>query len=192
MDLEIKRQVVHASGILTILLIQIFGRFLSALMVLAIATAFWFAAYYRLHKKTIKLNMPKEIEKVEAFIYREFERPKDFPMKGAITFYIGTFLAIAIFPQNISIPSIIVLALADSVSTIIGKFFGKHKLPVNRNKTWEGSSAFFIASLGVLILFVEPITALTISLIATFVEMLPKINDNIAIPLVVGVLLSLA
>lgn len=193
MDVEIKRQVVHASGIFTILLIQFFGRSLAAILVLSMVTILWMAAYYRLNKKKINpAIIPKELEKLESIIEKEFERPKEFPLRGAITFYLGAFLAIILFQPNAAIPAIIVLAMSDSFSTLIGKFYGKHKLFINKNKSWEGSTAFFIPALVVLLFFVDPARALLVSLIATFVEMLPRLDDNITIPIAVGFLLSFA
>ena len=193
MDIEIKRQVIHATGIFTILLIQIFGRFLAAIFVLTIAAAFWTASYYRLNKQKMKLKIiPKELEKMDAFIAKEFERPKEFPMKGAISFYMGAFLAIALFPKSIAMAAIIVLAISDSSSTIWGKFYGKHKIPFNKNKSFEGSIAFLIPAFIILSFFVNMTNAILISLVATFVEMLPKLEDNITIPIAIGVLLSLA
>jgi dolichol kinase len=196
MDIEIKRQIIHACGVFTILLVQIFDKWNAAVLTFLIAAAFFLLAKYRqMRKKTESSLRPKVFDEFEDYLengVKNYERPKELPLKGAITFYTGCFLSIALFQPNIAIASITILALADSLSTIIGKFFGKHKLPINKEKSWEGSITFFIASLLILIFFIKhPLNALVIGIITTLVEMLPRIDDNITVPLTVGILMSL-
>ena len=118
-----------------------------------------------------------------------YERSGEY-LKGAATFFLGVFLATIIFPINIAVAAIAVLTAADSISTLIGKTYGKNKLPINKKSTWEGSIAFFIVAVGILCFF-DPSKALFIALITTVVEMLPEIDDNLTIPLTVGILFML-
>ena len=64
-----------------------------------------------------------------------------------------------------------------------------YKLPINKKKSWEGSTTFFLTSLLVLLFFLNPLRALIIAAIVTFVEMLPKAEDNITVPLSTGLLM---
>ncbi|MBU4124552.1 MAG: phosphatidate cytidylyltransferase, partial [Nanoarchaeota archaeon] len=82
------------------------------------------------------------------------------------------------------------LAAGDSFSTLVGKLYGKHPLPINHKKTWEGSIAFFVMAFTILWFF-DPTKAIYVALITMVVEMLPKLDDNLTIPLAVGILLSL-
>jgi dolichol kinase len=91
----------------------------------------------------------------------------------------------------VAIACIAVLSLADSMSTLVGYYFGKHKLPVNKKKTWEGSTTFFLVSLFILYLFSSPLKAIALALVATATEMLPNIDDNISIPIALGLSMSL-
>lgn len=77
------------------------------------------------------------------------------------------------------------------MSTLIGNYFGKHKLPINKNKTFEGSSAFLVTAFFALLFFTDPIKAAITALIAMLVEMAPYIDDNITIPLTVGIVLAI-
>jgi len=190
MDIEIKRQIIHATGIVNILFIQIFGKAMASLIILGITLVFLSAAYYRLNKTKLPSKI-KVVEDLENYV-NMFERPKEFPLKGAITFYAGSFLAVVIFSPVVAISSITVLALADSLSTLIGKFYGKHKLPINKKKSWEGSTTFFITALVVLAFFTNFYYAVLVSLITTVAEALPKIDDNITIPITVGIFMSFA
>jgi len=194
MEIEIKRKFIHALGVFSILLIQVFGRYIAALLMLIITIFGILLAEYRKNKKKYKIIKIKPIDEFEDFIEDEFktlERPNSLPFKGAIEFGLVCFLATILFKENISIACIAVLALADSASTLIGYYFGKYKLPINKNKTWEGSMTFFIVSFLILTFFINPLFALILALITTFVEMLPNIDDNLSIPLALGILMSL-
>jgi dolichol kinase len=190
MELEIKRQCVHSLGVFLILILQVFGKEMTSLLLFISIILLFILAEYR--KSRLKIAKPKPIEEIENLVEDEiktYERPNELPFKGAITFLIGSFLSIFLFKPFASIASIAVLALADSVSTLIGYYFGKHKTFINRKKTWEGSIAFFITSLTILFFFVPLSIALIVTFISTFVEMLPRIDDNLTVPITVGFLI---
>jgi len=194
MEIEIKRKIVHSLGVFTILLIQIFGKWYGALIMLLISTAFFMLGEYRKNKHKFDHLKTKALNELEDLLEDEVktvERPKELPFKGAITFYFGCFLTTILFQPHIAIASITVLALADSLSTLIGYFYGKHKLPINKSKSWEGSLTFLIISFSVLLLFINPFKALTAGILTTLVEMLPKVDDNIFVPLSVGLFMIL-
>lgn len=194
MELEIKRQIVHAAGIFNILLILLLGRLYSALLMLLAAVVLIIIAEYRKTKlvsKVLKIEPVKEIEDLIDNELSTYERKDELPLNGAILFYLGCFLTTVVFEPFIAIASIAVLSISDSVSTLIGVYFGKHKLFINKKKSWEGSSAFFVAAFSVLLFFVTPFKALIIGLIVTVVEMLPRINDNLSVPFATGVLMSI-
>lgn len=191
--LEIRRKIVHASGVFTILLIILFGKWIGALIILLIALSLLFLGEYRKNRHNLKPIKIKQLDVFEDFIengFKEYERPNTLPFKGAIEFYFGCFIATIIFEPFVAIASIAVLGLADSMSTLIGSYFGKHKLFMNRNKSYEGSIAFFATALFVLIFFVNPFKAIIIAILATFVEMLPQIDDNLIIPIAVGIVMT--
>lgn len=194
MDLEIKRQIVHSLGVFNVLFILIFGSFYASLIMLVIAIGFILFGEYRKTKLLSKILNIEPIKKVEDVVdngIKEYERLNELPLNGAVMFYLGSFLVTVIFEPWIAIASIAVLALSDSISTLVGYYFGKHKLFINKKKSWEGSLAFFIMGFVVLLFFVDPFKALIVGLLVTIVEMLPKINDNISVPLSTAILLSL-
>jgi dolichol kinase len=194
MEVEIKRKIVHALGVYAILLIQIFGRINAALIMLFATVAGFLLAEYRKDRKKYKIIKIKPIDDFEEVVENEFktvERRNSLPFKGAIEFGLGCFMATILFSETIAIACITVLALSDSTSTLVGYYFGKHKLPVNKKKTWEGSTAFFIISFFILTFFTNPLNAFILSLIVTFVEMLPHFDDNLSIPLALGIAMIL-
>jgi len=125
------------------------------------------------------------------WLFTRFDRPGRFTAKGAITFFAGTFIAVALFAPLYAALSILVLAIADSLATITGHYAGKHTL--FKKKTLEGTLAFFVCALAILVLFVAPTKAVLVAVIASGTELItpPNIDDNITIPFVTGLLLSL-
>lgn len=184
MSVELKRQLIHASGVLTIIILQIFGK-TSAAIIFFLAFMF-FTIWAQLRKSKINLGPLTSIEEYIMIHLKTYERTSEY-FKGAIMFSLGILLATVLFPLNIAAACIAVLAISDSVSTLIGKTWGRHKLPINKKKSWEGSIAFFITAFAILWLF-DPTKAIYIAPLVTLVEMLPRFDDNLTIPLAVGIL----
>lgn len=90
------------------------------------------------------------------------------------------------------------LSIGDGFSDIIGRRNGKHKWIHNKNKSIEGTIAFFISSYiasNIIMYYFSNILnynyninfqdLFLISFICSLIETLPKIDDNISIPLTV-------
>ena len=200
--IDVKRKVVHAVGILTIFLIILLGKWISSLIVLCIAIGFFLLGEYRKDKEKYKIIKSKKLDEFEEYVengFKEYERPNTDPFEGAIEFFVGSFFAIILFEPKAAMAAIAVLSLADAVSTLIGRNYGKHKVIFNKDKSIEGSMAFFITALPTLMFFSNPLYttsvnllyAATIAFFATLAELLPKVNDNITIPIVVGILMTI-
>jgi len=66
----------------------------------------------------------------------------------------------------------------------IGTRYGRHKLPWNRNKTFEGTIGFAAGAIFALFAMPIPVTIFVVVL-ATIIESLSlKLNDNITLPVV--------
>jgi dolichol kinase len=120
---------------------------------------------------------------VVGWFERTFEREGvRFPGYGAFWYVVGSLIFVLFVHDAGRIAAMLVaLALGDSASTIIG-IRGGHPLFYNRQKTLEGSIAFFVLSLPVcLILGIE--SGLFFALLMAIVEGLPlPIDDNLMIP----------
>jgi dolichol kinase len=125
------------------------------------------------------------------WLFTRFDRPSRFTAKGAITFFVGTFIAVLLFAPLYAALSILVLAIGDSLATIAGHYVGKHAL--FKKKTLEGTLTFFVCAFAILVFFVEPTKALLVAMIASATELItpPNLDDNLTIPFVTGLLLSL-
>jgi len=187
--LETKRQLIHASGFFIAFYILWAGQIFSILTLWSIILVVILISEG--YKRGIKLPLiSKIIESAE-----RHEVIEERPAKGAILFLVGSLTSIILFGKNMKIVSatIIILALGDSVSTLIGKNFGEHKIPYNKMKSLEGSVAGFAFALLGAQIFVGLQLAILGALTAMLTESLPiNIDDNITIPVISGLAMTLA
>jgi dolichol kinase len=128
------------------------------------------------------------------------ERPQDlatFPGKGPFFLVLGSLLSMLLFPIDIAKAAIMVLAIGDSVSHIVGRYFGKTKIPFSKNKKMEGTVVAIAFSVLGALLFVDFPSAFIASLITMSVEAIyPEavakyLDDNLLVPLLAGGLMML-
>ncbi|MDD5417309.1 MAG: hypothetical protein PHW96_00280 [Candidatus Nanoarchaeia archaeon] len=119
-----------------------------------------------------------------------FEREKDSsnPGKGAMYLLIGSALAVILFELVPAFYGILVISLSDAFSTIVGKAFGRKR---SWNKSILGSFTFFITTYAILLVPYGLYYSFFVAVLASFAEALPKLNDNIIIPVFVGFLLQI-
>lgn len=109
---------------------------------------------------------------------------KHLPGKGALYFFLGACLTLAIFSWNkeIVLAALCAVVYGDGFATIIGIKFGKHEIV--ENKSVEGTLACFIAC-AIFLHAVYPFSifrVIFVAFVATMVELLP-IDDNLGMPL---------
>ncbi len=134
-----------------------------------------------------------------------FDRPDEkVPGRGAITYLLGIFMLLIIFGKSdITYASITILALGDSVSSLVGmrlersSSLRKTRHPLSERKLLEGTLfGFAAASLGAM-LFVSISGAVVASAIAMTVEAIEfrvwkhPVDDNVLVPLSAGLALFL-
>tara|TARA_Y100000294_G_scaffold134783_1_gene127448 strand:- start:285 stop:884 length:600 start_codon:yes stop_codon:yes gene_type:complete len=185
--LEIKRQAFHLFLGFFIVLLLYFDLinyiFLLILFIVGLA----------LSLSSKKFNIPV----IYKFL-KTFDREKDLeelPGKGAIFYILGAFLVVLIFPKDIALASIMILALGDSVSRLVGPY-GYLKHPFHNTKFFEGVIAGTIAGFLGALFFVSWPLALIASSASMLIEGFDlkiknfKIDDNLLIPLVAGVVMQ--
>ena len=133
-------------------------------------------------------------------LLRLFEREKHirtFPGKSAINFLFACALTAALFPRDIAVASIIILAFGDAISNIIGHHLGRTTTPLHPIKKIEGPIvAVCIASYvaGFFVPFHYALLAASVAMILEFPEWVffgVHIDDNLIIPLSSGFILLL-
>ena len=119
----------------------------------------------------------------------QFDRNEHLPARGGLAYVAGALFLVSASQLYFALGVIAILAFGDGFATLIG-ISGKHKLPINKRKTWEGSLAFLIVSIASSMFFLGVQNAFIYSLIFAVVEAIDfKVDDNILIPFA-GVLLS--
>jgi phytol kinase len=107
---------------------------------------------------------------------------------GPVTLGVGAMLSLLLYPEPAASIAIFALAFGDGFSSLVGKLFGRIRIPYSGGKTVAGSLtcfvAVFVAASGVLGLLVP---AIIIAATATLLEMLPTEDlDNIILPVGTG------
>lgn len=181
--LEIKRQLVHLLLGLSIagvvfLLEPIYGKLIILPLLSVVVILFILPA------------VGAEL-KIHNHLLFHFERPKDiehFPFRGAILYGLGVTPPILLLDINTACAIIAVLSVGDSTSTLLGKFYGKHRIG---HKSVEGTVSFMFFSFFGALLFLpdNPLLAFTFAVLGGFIE-LSNVNkdhlfmdDNLLIPI---------
>ena len=128
-------------------------------------------------------------------LLQKFERKEDLrkcPGRGMIFYFIGVYISLLLFPKDIAMASIMVLALGDSISHLYGLHFGKIKHPLSKTKFLEGTIAGFVFGfIGALVFlpWLEAVLASSAAMIAEAIEIkigANQVDDNLIMPLVAG------
>ena len=201
--MEARRQMIHISGLLFILLAQFTGRLAAAALFFMIAATFLiYSEYVRREEKRLAGFLHTVEKNIRSLAIRFERKGLSRPFLGAFWFYAGCGIAFLFYPIPIASAACAMLAVGDSLSTLAGTRFGRHRLI--GSKTAEGSIALITGSLLISLLFVGPLTALIGSVAAALAELATEvgpiksvrdrgfIDDNLVIPIIAGLAMLLA
>ncbi|MFO7711055.1 MAG: hypothetical protein R6V53_04805 [Candidatus Woesearchaeota archaeon] len=138
-----------------------------------------------------RLPLMKYIRKIQ----RKNEQ-EGLQFKGMIFYALGCTTVVFIFPKEIALASIMILALGDSTSRLVGPL-GYLKYPFNNKRFLEGIVAGAIVSTIGAWAFVDIIPAMIAASGAMIIEGIDmrvnnyKIDDNLTIPLISALILFL-
>ena len=182
---EFFREFIHGSGIFIPLLALFFGIPAISVFICSVVGFYSVSEFARVRGKSIPFfsavtrNAASKSELCQ-FTY------------APIYFAGGILITLLVFRAPASGAAIAIFCLGDSAASLIGGTVSKKALPFNRAKTLEGSlGGFFFAFLAACI-FISPLLALIGAGVGMLVEYLPlPINDNLTIPIVTGLALTL-
>jgi len=126
------------------------------------------------------------------FFRTHFSRPGEYLGRPPLMFFLGSFIVVVFFSKNIALAAITILAVGDSFSHLIGRFYGKVLTPLSEKKMLEGFLAGWILAAIVAAMFVGWIYAFIAAFVAMLVEFtdIPiQIDDNITVPLAAAITL---
>ncbi len=175
---ELSRKAVHLLGVLIpILYLRFEEEFLCLFLPLA-------ALFFTLELLRLKIAA---VGKWYLLLFGRMLRPDEHDQpSGGFYFVLGAVATILLFPRDIAISALLVLAVSDSAAAFIGQRYGRRQI---FGKTPAGSSAFFFSAWFVLAVYFgdNPLKHLPAALLGTLVEALPwPLNDNLTIPIMVG------
>lgn len=112
-------------------------------------------------------------------------RDRDRAVLGPITLGLGALLCLMLYPEPAASVGIYALAFGDGLSSVVGKLFGRVRLPFTGGKTLEGSLAAFAAIFWAAWWASDNLpVALAVAASGTLLEALPLEDlDNLVIPL---------
>ncbi|MBW2987792.1 hypothetical protein KY336_04545 [Candidatus Woesearchaeota archaeon] len=186
--LEFRRAVAHIVLGVFLVLFVLNTDVLFTTYCLIIAIVFGFLASVIMRKKRIP---------VFYWFLLRFERKKNLrllPGRGFIFFCIGSLIALFLFPQNIALASILILAIGDGFANIFGPV-GRIKNVFHEKRKLEGSIIGLVCAIITASFFVRPWIAILGALCAMMAEMVNleefHIDNNIIIPIIAGLIMTL-
>jgi dolichol kinase len=183
--IELTRKSIHLLIAFTPLLLSISKTFTIILLSSGIAA---FASFEALRMHGIRIPIISALTEKAA-------RKRDAGrfVKGPITLGLGALLSVLLFEPIPASMAIYILAFGDGFSSLVGKLFGRFRMPFTRGKSIEGSLTCFIVSLLSSYAVSGKLGAsAAVAAFATIVEALPtKDWDNILLPLAAGLIATL-
>jgi phytol kinase len=117
------------------------------------------------------------------------DRCDPLPGKGALYFAVSSLACVILFPASIVVPALVALAVLDSVTTLGGLRFGRHR--ILNGKSWEGTFTGIAVTVPALVPFLSIPGALVVSVVTGIIELISPVDDNLLIPAGVCTLLAL-
>ena len=193
-DLHLARRAYHVLGVAFILVIFQLAKRSEAILLIS-------AAVLILIPLDLLRLRYKKINKTALAWFKPFLRNEEIRSFSAMSYLLlGAFFVIVLFPKKIAMLSLIMLAVGDPASSIIGIVYGRDRIV--GNKTLQGTLAgFFACTIAAFIFYyfqeimIERIilVSLITGLIGAFAELIPvpKLDDNFTIPIISATLLWL-
>jgi dolichol kinase len=117
------------------------------------------------------------------------DRCDPLPGKGAFFFAASALACIVLFPVTVVVPALVALSVLDSITTLAGLRFGRHR--ILNGKSWEGTLSGIAVTVIALLPFLTVPGAVAASVVAGIVELFSPVDDNLVIPVSVCILLTL-
>ena len=127
MRLELLRKIFHIVSILLLLVpLKLFGKFSITILMFLMLLIFFPISYFRIKNK---LTYP--FWKLLEYVERQ-QNWETIPGKQAFSLAVGLIIVSLLFSEKELEVAIISTAIYDGVATIVGKLFGKHKIPFTK------------------------------------------------------------
>ncbi len=173
------RSLFHLSGVIIPALYYVSSRESAIAFTLLILCAVALIEFLRLGRRL-------EMGAIQQFLKSgELKKPT-----GSFFYVLGVLAVLLFFSKPVALCSILVLCISDPLSSLAGRFLGRHRLA---GKSIEGGLAFFLSSSVILWLFGFGARAVFLTAaVATLTEFFTPafLDDNFTIPVVTGAMLA--
>lgn len=191
---EIFRKIIHLSSLWIPMLIYFAPSLVSQLVLFAFLTGDVLIEYGNFRRRkwarvSFGILFGKSLRGIE-------RNHLHFAPSGGVYVFSAALICSLFFAKPVSVIALTVMLVSDTMAALVGKAFGGRK--IYKCKSLEGTCAFFFSALVVNMLF-EPIYHFTYvsvlaCIVATVVELYEsrlELDDNLAIPLSIGIVLTL-
>lgn len=182
---ELARKFVHlAGGLIPLLYLVLDLSKPQALLILG-AIAFPFVA-----ADLLRINWPAANRWFHRWFHVAMRPGEENRPTGATYYFLACWFTILLFERTVAVAALLILACADTAASVVGQALGGYRL--RKGKTLSGTTAFLATAFLITLPFFSPTAALGGAILAAVTECLPlPLDDNITIPLVAGISLTL-
>ena len=193
---EIFRKLIHLSSLWMVASLGVFPWEFNAFIFAFLFASITLIEYGNYKKWPVCV---KTYGKIFGKMLRKNAESTKFKPSGAPYVLAAAFMVSVLFPAIIAMISLATMLIADTAAALVGRKLGRHKIN-NGTKSIEGAIAFWIASACVLFFFhsqyafsvtfiMRGMLGFTCAMFAEIYEKQIHIDDNLSIPLIMGLFL---
>ena len=180
---EILRKFFHLSTCVFSLMLLYFGKKICIPVFLSLGIVFFTLDFLRLKNKHIE----RLYNIFFGIVTKDYEEKQ---LTSASYVFLSLIIVAIVFEVKIASAALLIMSLSDPIASLIGRAYGKFYI---FDKTLEGSIAFFIVSVMILLSFDFSSGAiLSVAVLCTLIELFSNkihIDDNLSVPIIASTLL---
>ena len=112
---------------------------------------------------------------------------------GLLLLGAGVLVTLLFFDFPVYFPAVLIVSVSDTLSALVDRKYGNHHVLGMHNRTLEGSFAFFLSALVILLLTCPARVALSVTFFVSLIELYPFYNlDNLLVPVETALFLKFA
>ena len=180
---EILRKILHLSTCVFALMLLYFGKTICIPIFLFLAIIFFALDFLRLKNKHIQ----RLYNIFFGIVTKHYEERQ---LTSASYVFLSLIIVAIVFEVRIASSALLIMSLSDPIASLVGRAYGRFYI---FDKSLEGSIAFFIVSVMVLLSFnFSSDVILCVATLCTLIELFSNkmhIDDNLSVPITASVLL---
>lgn len=187
---EIVRKAIHLCSLSIPVIYTFITRDLALLLLIPVTVGFLIVDLARYYFPPVA----RLFYRVFGWLLRKHEQDEKVKrLNGATNVLLSAVLCVVVFPKLVTITAFAILIISDSTSALVGRRFGRRRF---FRKSLEGAIAFFVSAIFVVLASpkagagpVEYLLGFISAAAGAVTESASRIDDNIAVPVSVGIVL---